>query len=59
MNHLSKEDYINLLCPKTFEFWLHKHCHIAWRFLWWNWFNLWTGEKSFWLFVKHGFRDWR
>ena len=38
--------------------WLHNHCRLLWRIVNWNWFNIFTGEEGFWLFAKHGFREW-
>lgn len=41
------------------DFWLHNNLKIIWRLAHWNWFNFRTGEKGFFLFAKHGFREWK
>jgi hypothetical protein len=41
------------------ELWLHNHLQLLWRIVYWNWFNVDTGEKGFYLFLRHGLREWR
>jgi len=41
------------------ECWLYKHLCLLWRLVHWNWFNIFTGEEGFWLFFRHGFREWK
>jgi len=45
--------------PNKIEFWIYRHSVVLWRILRWRWFNIWTGEDGFWLFAKHGFREWK
>jgi len=56
---MSKEELLEALKPLSkAEWWLNTHLHLLWRIIYWNWFNVYTGEEGFWLSFKHGFRDW-
>ncbi len=56
---LSDTECIQLLLGHNpIKFWIYCHCKLLWRIIFWNWFNIWTGESGFWLFLKHGFREW-
>ena len=63
ISKLTDEECIRLLLPHTLQarvdFWLHNHFLFLWRLYHWNWFNIWTGERSFRLFARHSFREWR
>jgi len=53
------EELLEWLKPHSpLEFWIYRKCKLLWRFLYWNWFNIWTGENGFKLFAIHKFRDW-
>ncbi len=63
ISKLTEEDCIRALIPHSVlgrsDFWLHNHLVLVWRFIHWNWFNIFSGERSFFKFAKHGFREWR
>jgi hypothetical protein len=60
---MTYKELVDCLMPhgvhQHIDFWFHNHCQFLWRLVRWNWFNLWTGEKGFWLFAKHGFKEWK
>jgi len=57
---LSNKEVSDLFKPSgEADYWVATHLELFWRIYHWNWFNVYTGEESFWLFVKHGFREWR
>ncbi len=62
ISKMTDEECIKALLPQTplgkIDFWLHNHCLLVWRIFKWNWFNIWTGEKGFIKFAKHGFKEW-
>ena len=62
VSKLTDEDCMRLLTGGNpllrMDFWLHRNCRWAWHIINWNWFNVWTGENSFWLWFRHGFREW-
>lgn len=56
---MSSEELLEFLKPlNKFEWWMCTHLPLLWRTVKWNWFNVFTGEESFWLFLRHGFREW-
>ena len=63
ISKMPDEECIKALLPSTvsehIDFWLHNELMLIWRIIHWNWFNLWTGEKGFWLFAKHSFKEWK
>lgn len=58
ISEMADEECIKLLMPPRLSFWLHNHLLFIWRIRYWNWFNIWTGEKGFLLFARHWFREW-
>lgn len=56
---MSNKELLELFTPlnKT-DYWLHNHLCLLWRAIHWNWFNVFTGEEGFLLFLKHWFREW-
>jgi len=62
VSKMTMEELIDCLAPhglwEKLSFWLHNHCNPLWHLYRWNWFNIWTDEKGFWLFARHGFREW-
>ena len=62
VSKMTDEEIVDLFLPHGFweklDFWMCFHCLIIWRLANWNWFNVWTNEKSFVKFAKHGFREW-
>jgi len=62
ISKLTDEECLKLLLPHTLlgkiDYWIHNHALLLWRLYRWNWFNTWTGEWGFRLFVKHKFKEW-
>jgi len=62
ISKLSTEDCIKLIqgnwYHRNIEMFFFNHLTFVWRVANWNWWNMWTEERSFWKFVKHGFREW-
>jgi len=59
ISEMSDEECIKALMPPRIEFWVYNHFPLLWRVLRWNWFNIWTGERGFWLFARHCFKEWK
>ncbi|KKL19405.1 hypothetical protein LCGC14_2465830, partial [marine sediment metagenome] len=59
VSKLSDDECIKLLCPSGLNFWLYRKLPFVWRLVRWNWFNIWTEDEGFVLFLKHGFREWK
>ena len=53
------EQLRKLLVPDSWDFWLCINHKMLWRVLHWNWFNIYTGENSFWAYAKHWFREYK
>lgn len=62
VSKMTRDELVECLMPhgmqERFSFWLHDYCLFLWRVIFWKWVNIWTGEKGFRVFAKHGFKEW-
>ena len=50
VSKMTRDELMELLLLHTplkwISFWLHNHCLIVWRIIYWNWFDIWEGSEN-------------
>tara|TARA_Y100000310_G_scaffold58000_1_gene53153 strand:- start:3103 stop:3474 length:372 start_codon:yes stop_codon:yes gene_type:complete len=63
IRNMSEDELKEALAPTKgwagFNLSLFIYAPFIWRIIHWCWFNGYTGERGFWLFARHGFKEWR